>query len=91
MFKWLLIALLVIIAALGGVLVWLCLPTAAPPQVTVTNQQEMAGSPNVTVYVHQSAVNDMLQAMFPFEGKGIFHANRFRSPTAGGWKIRTLR
>ncbi len=70
MFKWLVIVLLVIIAALGGVLVWLCTRAGTPPQVTVTSPQGMAESPNVTVFVHQSAVNNMLQAMFPFEGEG---------------------
>jgi hypothetical protein len=69
-FKWLLIVLLAIIAALGGVLVWLCARSGAPPQVTITTPQEMAESPNVTVFVYQSAVNNMLQAIFPFEGEG---------------------
>jgi hypothetical protein len=70
MFKWLLIVLLAIIVALGGVLVWLCARAGAPPQVTVTSPQEMAESPNVTVFVHQSAANNMLQAIFPIEGEG---------------------
>ena len=70
MFKWLLIVLLVIIAVLGGVLVWLCAGTGTPLQVTVTKPEEMDESPNVTVYVRQSAVNNLLQAIFPIEGEG---------------------
>jgi hypothetical protein len=70
MFKWLLIALLAIIATLGGALVWLCARAAPPPHATVTTSQEMAESPNVTVFVHQSAVNNLLQAIFPIDGEG---------------------
>jgi hypothetical protein len=70
MFKGLLIGLLVIIAVLGGVLVWLALRPGPPPHVTVTSSPETVESPNVTVTVHQSAVNSLLQAIFPIEGEG---------------------
>jgi uncharacterized protein YpmS len=70
MFKWLLIALLAIIVLLLGTLVWQCVRSGPSPRGTVIYSQEMADSPNVTVIVHQSAVNNMLQAIFPIEGEG---------------------
>lgn len=85
MFKWLLIVLLAIIVALGGVLVWLCARTGAPPQMTVTRPEEMAESTNVTVFVQQSAVNNMLQAIFPIEGEGHLLFKPVSIPY--GWRV----
>ena len=85
MFKWLLIALLVIIAAVGGVLVWLCASPGVPPQVTVTRPEEMDESPNVTVFVHQSGVNNLLQAIFPIEGEG--HVLRWPASIRYSWRV----
>ncbi|HEY3293961.1 MAG TPA: hypothetical protein VGL38_00830 [bacterium] len=85
MFKWLLIILLVIIAALGGTLVWLYARSAAPPAVAKTSPQEMGEGPNVTVYVHQSAVNNLLQAIFPIEGAGEVMHKPISLPYS--WKV----
>jgi hypothetical protein len=71
MFKWLLIILLLIIAVLGGAFVWLYSRAAVPvPQNMPRPVEQMRTEPNVTVIVHQSAVNDMLAAIFPIEGQG---------------------
>jgi hypothetical protein len=70
MFKWILVVLLSIIAVLCGVLIWLCARSGNPPRVTMTGPPEREESSNVTVFVHQSAVNNLLKAMFPFDGEG---------------------
>jgi hypothetical protein len=70
MYKWIVLGLLVIIAASGGALLWLCARSSVPPHAKAMVDPEMDESPNVTVYVHQSAVNNMLKAMFPFKGEG---------------------
>ena len=86
MFKWLLIVLLVIIAGLLGSLIWIIgRTTPLPPPTVISAPAEMSETPNVTVHVHQSAINDMLAAMFPYEGKGELMHKPISIPYS--WKV----
>jgi len=70
-FKWLLIILLVIIAGLGGAVVWIFGRTPVPETKYIPSPaSQMTTEPNVTVIISQSGVNDMLAAIFPIRGEG---------------------
>lgn len=87
MLKWLLVVLIILVAmavVLGGIVVWK-LGRPEPPRTTVPPASEMKSGPNVTVYVHQSAINDMLAAMFPFEGEGKLLKRPLSIPYS--WKV----
>jgi hypothetical protein len=73
MYKGLLIALtvlLTVLIVLVGMVIWFLVPPTPQKAVFVPPSVEALTESNVTVTVHQSAINDMLMAMFPIEGEG---------------------
>ena len=73
MVKGLLIAIIIllgILAVLAGIVVWIISSAGSNQPVFLPQTLETPGETNTTVTIHQSAINDMLAAIFPIEGEG---------------------